>query len=76
MIQKTNTEPQIEHPNKKSTQPVIFTLAFYVVQWEANPLIKMLIITVGSCLIALGLSELLVKRVRAVRALFGMRIKL
>jgi hypothetical protein len=53
--------------------PVIFSLAFFVVQWEAHPSIKMLIIAVGSFLITLGLYELLVKRVRPVRVLFGMR---
>jgi len=55
--------------------PVIFLISFYVVQWEAPLLIKMLVIAVGSFLITLGLLELLVKRVRPVRALFGMRPK-
>jgi len=52
--------------------PVIFFIAFYAVQWKVNPLIKMLIVLVGSFVITLGLYELFVKRVNPVRALFGM----
>jgi peptidoglycan/LPS O-acetylase OafA/YrhL len=54
-------------------QPVIIFIAFYVVQWEVDPLIKMLVVVIGSFAVSLGLYELLVRRINPVRALFGMQ---
>jgi peptidoglycan/LPS O-acetylase OafA/YrhL len=54
-------------------QPVIIFIAFYVVQWEVDPLIKLLVVVIGSFAVSLGLYELLVRRINPVRALFGMK---
>ena len=54
-------------------QPVIFAIAFYVVQWQAGVTIKMLVVTLGSFVVTAALYELLVRRVAPLRALFGMK---
>jgi peptidoglycan/LPS O-acetylase OafA/YrhL len=54
-------------------QPVIIFIAFYVVQWQVHPVIKMLVVVTGSFAASLGLYELLVRRINPVRALFGMK---
>jgi peptidoglycan/LPS O-acetylase OafA/YrhL len=54
-------------------QPVIIFIAFYAVQWEVNILIKLLVVVTGSFAVALGLYELLIRRINLVRALFGMK---
>jgi hypothetical protein len=53
--------------------PVTFFVAFYVVQWEANLAVKMLIVVIGSLAVSLGIYELLVRRINPVRAFFGLR---
>jgi glucan biosynthesis protein C len=54
-------------------QPVIIVIAFYVVQWDAGILAKLLIVVLGSFVVALGLVELLIKRIGTLRGLFGMK---
>jgi glucan biosynthesis protein C len=54
-------------------QPVIIIIAFYVVQWEAGILVKLLTVVLGSFVVSLGLYELLVRRIKPVQALFGMK---
>lgn len=54
-------------------QPVIIIIAFYVVQWEASILVKLLTVVLGSFVVSLGLYELLVRRIKPVQALFGMK---
>lgn len=54
-------------------QPVILTIAFFVVQWEFNLWLKLLIVVLGSFVVSLSLFELLVKRIAPARALFGMK---
>ena len=54
-------------------QPVIFAIAFYVVQWEAGVTVKMLAVTLGSFVVTAAGYELLVRRVAPLRALFGMK---
>ena len=54
-------------------QPVIFAIAFYVVQWEAGVTVKMLAVILGSFVVTAALYELLVRRVAPLRALFGMK---
>jgi peptidoglycan/LPS O-acetylase OafA/YrhL len=56
-------------------QPVIIVVAYFVVQWDAGILVKLLAIGVGSLLILLGLIELLIRPFRPMRRLFGMRIR-
>jgi peptidoglycan/LPS O-acetylase OafA/YrhL len=53
-------------------QPVIIAIAFYVVQWEVDLAIKLLVVVIGSFAATLGLYELLVRRINPVRALLGM----
>jgi len=53
-------------------QPVIIFIAFFAVQWEVNSLIKLSVVVLGSFALALGLYELLVRRINPARALFGM----
>jgi peptidoglycan/LPS O-acetylase OafA/YrhL len=54
-------------------QPVIIAIAFFVVQWDINLWVKLLIVVLGSFVVSLGLYELIVKRIGPVRALFGMK---
>ncbi len=54
-------------------QPVIIVIAFYVVQWETGLLPKLLIVVLGSFLVTLGLFEFVIRRVRPLRVLFGMK---
>ena len=52
-------------------QPVIIFIAYYVVQWQVNLLVKLLAVVIGSLALSLGLYELLVRRINPVRAFFG-----
>jgi peptidoglycan/LPS O-acetylase OafA/YrhL len=54
-------------------QPVIIVISFFVVQWEATILVKLLAILISSFLITLGLVELLIRPFRPMRRLFGMK---
>jgi peptidoglycan/LPS O-acetylase OafA/YrhL len=54
-------------------QPVIIFLAFYVVQWDVNLLVKLLVVVIGSFALSLSFYELLIRRINPVRALFGMK---
>ncbi len=57
-------------------QPVIISIAFFVVQWNTGIWIKILIVVLSSFLVTIGLYELIVRRVRAFRLLFGMKARL
>jgi hypothetical protein len=54
-------------------QPVIMVIAYFVVQWEAGILVKLLVVVFASFLITLGLVELLIKPFGPIRMLFGMK---
>jgi glucan biosynthesis protein C len=54
-------------------QPVIVVIAFFVVQWDAGILPKLLVVVIGSFLITLGLVELLIRPFKPMRMLFGMK---
>ena len=54
-------------------QPVIVVIAFYVVQSDAGILPKLLTVVLSSFLVTLGLYELFIRRIKTVRALFGMK---
>jgi hypothetical protein len=56
-------------------QPVIIVVAFYVVQWDAGLLPKLLVVVFGSFLVIIGLYELFIRRIKPIRALFGMKPK-
>jgi hypothetical protein len=54
-------------------QPVIIIIAYYVVQWDVSLLLKLLTVVLSSFVVALGLYELFIRRISAVRVLFGMK---
>jgi peptidoglycan/LPS O-acetylase OafA/YrhL len=54
-------------------QPVIILISFFVVQWDVDILVKLLIIVIASFTITLGLIELLIRPFKRVRVLFGMK---
>jgi len=54
-------------------QPVIVFIAFYAVQWEVGLLIKLLVVVIGSFAGSLALYELLIRRIKPVRVLFGIK---
>ena len=56
--------------------PVLPTIAFYVVQWQAGVTVKMLAVTLGSFIVTIGIYELLVRRVAPLRTLFGVKARL
>jgi hypothetical protein len=56
-------------------QPVIFAIVFYVVQWDAGILVKLPVVVVGAFIITGALHEWIIKRVNALRTLFGMKPK-
>lgn len=53
--------------------PVILVLGALVVDWQVNLFVKFAIIVAGACIILAALYEGLIKRVPAVRLLFGMK---
>jgi peptidoglycan/LPS O-acetylase OafA/YrhL len=54
-------------------QPVIFVIVYYVVQWDAGILPKLVIVTLGAFVITGAIHELVVKRIPPLRLLFGMK---
>jgi hypothetical protein len=54
-------------------QPVIFAIVFYVVQWDASILMKFPVVLISSFVITIILHEFIVRRVKPLRALFGMK---
>ena len=56
-------------------QTVIFSLAYFVVQWAVPDGLKFVLILTGSFLVSVGLYEFLVRHNNLVRILFGMKPK-
>lgn len=54
-------------------EPVIVLVAWYVVRWQAPDLAKYLVLVAVSLLVTIGVYELLVRRFRVARLLFGMK---
>ena len=54
-------------------QPAILAIAYFVVQWEAPVALKLLVVVLGTFAVSIGLTELVIKRVGILRALFGMK---
>jgi len=52
---------------------VIIIITFYVVQWDAGILAKMLVVVAGSFIGTLLIHELIIKRIKPVRMLLGMK---
>jgi hypothetical protein len=54
-------------------QTVMLAIAYFVVQWPAGLLPKLLIVLVGSCFATIGIIELIIKRVGILQVLFGIK---
>jgi len=54
-------------------QTVIVAIGFYVVQWNTSALLKFLVISLASLAVTLLLYEIVIKRTRLTRLLFGMK---
>jgi len=54
--------------------PVLPTIAFYVVQWQAGVTVKMLAVFTGSLVATLAIYELVIRRIGPLRTLFGMKL--
>jgi len=54
-------------------QPMIIILAFFVVQWNASIAVKLPVVVLGSFALSIGLYETVIRRIRPLRALFGMK---
>jgi len=53
-------------------QPVIIVIAFFVVQWVAGIPAKLLVVVLSSFVVSVGLYEWVLRRIGALRLLFGM----
>jgi len=53
-------------------QPAIVVIAFFVVQWNAGIPLKLVTVLVSSFAVALGLYELVIRRIGFLRVVFGM----
>jgi hypothetical protein len=54
-------------------QPVIIVIAYFVVQWDAPIIVKLPVVVAGSFAVTIGLYELIIRRVRPLRMLLGMK---
>ena len=54
-------------------QPVIIAIAFYVVQWQVGIPVKLPVVVISSFIVSLALYELVIRRIRPLRVLFGMK---
>lgn len=54
-------------------QPAILAVAYFVVQWEAAIIIKLLVVMLGAFALSIGVTELVIKRISILRVLFGMK---
>jgi len=56
-------------------QPAIIVVAFFVVQWNAGIWIKLPVVVLSSFVVAIGLYELIVRRVRPLQLLLGVKVR-
>jgi glucan biosynthesis protein C len=56
-------------------QPVIVVIAFFVVQWNAGISVKLPVVVLSSFWVTLALYELIVRRIRPLRLVFGIKGK-
>ncbi len=54
-------------------QPVIIAISYYVVQIDASIAVKLPIVVFGSLAVSLGLYEFVIRQIRPLRLLFGMK---
>lgn len=54
--------------------PVIIVIAYFIVQWNAGLLPKLLVVVLGAFAVSLGLYQVVIRRVRPLRVMFGMKV--
>jgi surface polysaccharide O-acyltransferase-like enzyme len=54
-------------------EPVIIVMAFFVVQWDAGLIPKILVLVLGSFAVSLGFYQFVVGHIGPLRAMFGMK---
>jgi peptidoglycan/LPS O-acetylase OafA/YrhL len=54
-------------------QPVIVLIAFYVLPWNLAPEVKFLVVSTAAIIVTFVLYELLIRRIKVLRWLFGMK---
>jgi hypothetical protein len=54
---------------------VVFFVAYHVVQWKVDLLMKLLVVLIGSFLMTLGIIELLIRPFNPMRKFFGLKPK-
>lgn len=52
---------------------MIIAISYYVVQMDASIAVKLPIVVFGSLAVSLGLYEFVIRRIRPLRLLFGMK---
>jgi glucan biosynthesis protein C len=57
-------------------QPAIVVIAFFVVQWNAGIWIKLPAVVLGAFAVSIGLYELIIRPVRPLRLVFGMKARI
>jgi hypothetical protein len=57
-------------------QPVIFAISLYLLKRDAGILVKLLVLVLSSFVVTLILYEFIIKRLKPMRTLFGMKPKL
>jgi peptidoglycan/LPS O-acetylase OafA/YrhL len=56
-------------------QPPIVVVAFFAVQWPVGLVAKLAVVVVGSLALTLAICELIVRRIKPARTLFGMKAR-
>ena len=56
-------------------QTVIVVIGFYIADWEARVAVKYLTLSTLSFIVIIAAYDLLIKRVKALRFLFGMKVE-
>jgi surface polysaccharide O-acyltransferase-like enzyme len=54
-------------------EPVIIIIAFFMLAWDIPTGIKFVFVTASSLLVTLAIYELLIRRIKPIRWLFGMK---
>jgi hypothetical protein len=54
-------------------EPVIIVIAYFVVQWDAGLVPKMIVVVFGAFAVSLGFYQFIVRRIGPLRAMFGMK---
>lgn len=56
-------------------QLVLIVIGYWVVQWQVNALVKYIVIASLSFIVIMGFYDIIIKRFKVVRFLFGLRLK-